>query len=57
MEGKPFIDWQWIFTHLDDIVWRLWQHIQLTVIPVSTPSASGATTTATPVGKTLIARL
>jgi osmoprotectant transport system permease protein len=35
MEGKPLIDWEWIFTHLDDIAVRLWQHIGLTVIPVA----------------------
>jgi len=32
---EQFIDWEWIFTHLDDIALRLVQHIQLTVLPVA----------------------
>lgn len=35
MTDKPLIDWEWIFTHLDDIALRLYQHIQLTLIPVA----------------------
>jgi osmoprotectant transport system permease protein len=30
----PLIDWQWIFDHLDDVVTRILQHLQLTIIPV-----------------------
>lgn len=35
MTDKPLIDWNWIFNHLDDIALRLYQHIQLTIIPVT----------------------
>lgn len=35
MTDRPLIDWDWIFTHLDDIALRLLQHIQLTLIPVA----------------------
>jgi osmoprotectant transport system permease protein len=34
MQGKPLIDWAWIFDHLDDVVVRVWQHLQLTAVPV-----------------------
>jgi len=34
VEGRPFIDWLWIGSNLDDIVERLLQHLQLTVIPL-----------------------
>lgn len=34
MQDKPLIDWAWILDHLDDVVIRLYQHIQLTAIPV-----------------------
>src|SRR3990172_2755501 len=34
VEGRLFIDWLWIGSNLDDIVERLLQHLQLTVIPL-----------------------
>lgn len=34
-EGAPLIDWDWIFSHLDDVVNRTVQHLQLTIIPVA----------------------
>ena len=34
VEGRPFIDWLWIGSNLDDIFERLLQHLQLTVIPL-----------------------
>lgn len=34
VEGQPFLDWQWIASNLDDIVERLAQHLQLTVLPL-----------------------
>ena len=30
--GKPLIDWVWIVEHLDDILERILQHLQLTII-------------------------
>jgi osmoprotectant transport system permease protein len=35
MEDKPLVDWAWIGQHLDDVVVRLLQHIELTAIPVA----------------------
>lgn len=35
MEGKPLVDWDWILRHLDDVVTRTAQHLQLTLIPVA----------------------
>jgi osmoprotectant transport system permease protein len=35
MADKPLVDWAWIGQHLDDVVVRLLQHIQLTAIPVA----------------------
>ncbi|MDH4142298.1 MAG: ABC transporter permease [Chloroflexota bacterium] len=35
MEDKPLVDWAWIGDHLDDVVVRLFQHLQLTAIPVA----------------------
>jgi osmoprotectant transport system permease protein len=32
--GRPLIDFAWIAGHLDDVVLRIWQHIQLLVIPM-----------------------
>jgi osmoprotectant transport system permease protein len=34
MSGKPFIDWGWIGDHLDDVVVRIAQHLQLLLIPL-----------------------
>lgn len=34
MNGKPFIDWAWIGSHLDDVVEKLGQHLTLLVIPM-----------------------
>jgi osmoprotectant transport system permease protein len=34
MQGKPFIDWQWIVEHLDDVGEKLTQHLQLLVVPM-----------------------
>jgi len=34
MEGKPLIDFDWIYRHLDDVGTRTLQHLQLTLIPV-----------------------
>ncbi len=35
MNEKPLIDFDWILTHLDDILIRTLQHIQLTAIPIA----------------------
>ena len=35
MNDKPLIDFDWILTHLDDILIRTLQHIQLTAIPMA----------------------
>lgn len=35
MNDKPLIDFDWILTHLDDILIRTLQHIQLTAIPIA----------------------
>jgi osmoprotectant transport system permease protein len=32
--GRPLVDLQWIAGHLDDIVLRLWQHLQLLIVPM-----------------------
>jgi osmoprotectant transport system permease protein len=29
------IDWEWVFTHLDDILYLTWQHIVLVAIPLA----------------------
>ena len=34
MAGKPFIDWEWVAEHLDDIVEKLEQHLMLLAIPM-----------------------
>ncbi len=34
MNDKPLIDFDWILSHLDDILIRTLQHIQLTAIPI-----------------------
>jgi osmoprotectant transport system permease protein len=34
LEGQPLIDWEWIFTHLDDIAESVLQHLQLTILPL-----------------------
>ena len=34
MQGKPLIDWDWIFRHLDDVGTRTVQHLTLTIIPI-----------------------
>ena len=34
MNDKPLIDFDWILNHLDDILLRTLQHIQLTAIPI-----------------------
>jgi len=34
MEGKPLIDFAWIYGHLDDVATRTIQHLVLTLIPV-----------------------
>ncbi|MFN8621619.1 MAG: ABC transporter permease [Chloroflexota bacterium] len=34
MNGKPFIDATWIGKHLDDIVEKLGQHLQLLILPM-----------------------
>ena len=33
-EGKPLIDFEWIFEHLDDIAEAIVQHLQLTILPL-----------------------
>lgn len=33
--GKPLIDWTWIVEHLDDIWESVFQHLQLTIIPLA----------------------
>ncbi len=35
VNGQPLIDWDWILRHLDDVVVRTLQHLQLTLIPVA----------------------
>ena len=35
MNERPLIDFDWILTHLDDILIRTLQHIQLTAIPIA----------------------
>ena len=35
MDEKPLVDFDWILTHLDDILIRTLQHIQLTAIPIA----------------------
>ena len=35
MDEKPLIDFDWILTHLDGILVRTLQHIQLTAIPIA----------------------
>ncbi len=35
VEGRPLIDWTWIWSNPDDIVERLLQHLQLTAIPLA----------------------
>lgn len=35
MNEKPLIDFDWILSHLDDILVRTLQHIQLTAIPIA----------------------
>lgn len=34
IEGKPLIDFEWIFSHIDSIAVRIVQHLQLTVLPL-----------------------
>ncbi len=34
MNGRPFIDWDWILAHLDDVVVKLEQHLMLLFIPM-----------------------
>lgn len=34
MADRPFIDWDWIAEHLDDVVEKLGQHLTLLVIPM-----------------------
>ncbi len=34
MEGQQLIDWSWIGDHLDDILVRTLQHLELTIIPI-----------------------
>ncbi len=34
LEGQPLIDWEWIFTHLDDVAEAILQHLQLTILPL-----------------------
>ncbi len=34
IEGQPLIDFAWIATHLDDVLERILQHLQLTIIPL-----------------------
>lgn len=34
MNEKPFIDWNWIAAHLDDVVEKLDQHLTLLVLPM-----------------------
>lgn len=35
MADEPLIDWGWIAGHLDDVVVRTLQHLQLTIVPVA----------------------
>jgi osmoprotectant transport system permease protein len=35
MEGRPLVDWEWIWEHLDDLGAALGEHVQLTVIAVA----------------------
>jgi osmoprotectant transport system permease protein len=35
MEGKPLIDFDWIYRHLDDVGTRTIQHLTLTLIPIA----------------------
>lgn len=35
MAGKPLVDWAWVVDHLDDIAFRLAQHLALAVVAVS----------------------
>jgi len=34
IEGEPLIRWDWIATHLDELAFRLVEHVELTVIAV-----------------------
>jgi osmoprotectant transport system permease protein len=34
MPGRPFIDWEWVLDHLDDVWTQLIEHVQLTLIAV-----------------------
>jgi osmoprotectant transport system permease protein len=34
MEGQQLVDWSWIVDHLDDILVRTLQHLELTIIPI-----------------------
>ena len=34
MGDRPFIDWDWIASHLDDVVVKLEQHLTLLVLPM-----------------------
>ena len=34
LAAEPFIRWDWVRDHTDDIVSNLWEHVQLTVLAV-----------------------
>jgi osmoprotectant transport system permease protein len=34
MGGRPLVDLAWVGSHLDDVALRVWQHVQLLVIPM-----------------------
>jgi osmoprotectant transport system permease protein len=34
VNGRPLIDFPWIAEHLDDVVLRTWQHVQLLIVPM-----------------------
>jgi osmoprotectant transport system permease protein len=35
MQGRPLVDWDWIVRHLDTVVLRIWQHVQLFAVPLA----------------------